>query len=242
MHQPYTRIAPDTETAVLFIHGIAGSPDHFLPFLPQVPAHISAYSILLPGHGGSVSDFSRSSMKKWKDYTDAAISQLLQRHQKLILVAHSMGTLFAIRAALHYPGRIQRLFLLAVPLTVRLTPASVSFSLKTMFGCTGNDVRARAAEAASSIRHTRKLWEYIPWLARFGELLLECRRTRPLPPMLHTPCSAFQSRRDELVGPGAAKRLQKAGIPVVMLEKSGHFYYAPEDMRLLLEAFSQIFA
>jgi hypothetical protein len=29
---------------------------------------------------------------------------------------------------------------------------------------------------------------------------------------------------------------------VIILEKSGHFYYAPEDMRLLLEAFSQIFA
>ena len=64
-HRAYIRIVEDSDTAVLMIHGIAGSPAHFRDLIPVIPADWSVYNILLDGHGGTVSDFSRTSMKKW---------------------------------------------------------------------------------------------------------------------------------------------------------------------------------
>ena len=65
-HSPTFRSIPGSDTAILFIHGIVGTPDHFLDLLPLVPSDWSYANILLPGHGGSVGDFSRSSMALWR--------------------------------------------------------------------------------------------------------------------------------------------------------------------------------
>ena len=53
-HQPCTRLLSGGETAVLFVHGILGTPDHFSPFLSLVPPEYSVINLLLEGHGGSV--------------------------------------------------------------------------------------------------------------------------------------------------------------------------------------------
>ena len=66
-HKEYKRIVPEAETAVLFIHGIAGTPNHFKDFLPLVPKEFSVYNLLLDGHGGKTEDFSKTSMKKWEN-------------------------------------------------------------------------------------------------------------------------------------------------------------------------------
>ena len=65
-HQPTSRTVDGSSTAILFVHGIVGTPDHFLDLLPLIPDSWSYVNILLPGHGGSVGDFSRSSMALWR--------------------------------------------------------------------------------------------------------------------------------------------------------------------------------
>lgn len=241
MHQPYVRIAENRHTAVLFLHGIVGTPDHFRDFYPLIPEHISVYSILLDGHGGTVSDFAHSSMQKWKAQVDSVLETLLSHHDQIIIAAHSMGTLFALQASLQHPEKVRQLFLLAVPLRIRLTPAAAWTSLKVVLNRMGpNDLRAQAARAACSVRQTRKLWKYLPWIPRFVELWQKCRRTRHLLPQIRTPCTVFQSARDELVAPGSVLLLQEADIPVILLQKSGHFYYDPEDKRLFLDSFAQL--
>ena len=113
-HEPYFRKGTGCN-AVLLIHGIAGSPAHFRDLVPVIPETFSVYNILLDGHSGSVDNFSRSSMAKWKAQVTATLHTLFDRHEKVVIVAHSMGTLFAIQAATRHPDRISRLFLLAVP-------------------------------------------------------------------------------------------------------------------------------
>lgn len=56
-HREYVRIVPGAKTAVLFMHGIVGTPNHFrdlLPLVDLVPDDWSVYNVLLPGHGGTV--------------------------------------------------------------------------------------------------------------------------------------------------------------------------------------------
>ena len=65
-HSEYIRVN-SSETAVLMIHGIAGTPAHFRELIPVIPEDWAVYNILLDGHGKNVEDFGRSSMQKWKD-------------------------------------------------------------------------------------------------------------------------------------------------------------------------------
>ena len=62
--------------AVLMVHGILGTPDHFEPFLPLIPEDVTVRNLLLPGHGGTVRDFGRSSMDAWRGYVHAALQEL----------------------------------------------------------------------------------------------------------------------------------------------------------------------
>ena len=65
-HKEYKRIYPKANVAIMFVHGIVGTPKHFAEFVARVPDGISVYNLLLHGHGGSVRDFSHTSMQKWE--------------------------------------------------------------------------------------------------------------------------------------------------------------------------------
>ena len=95
------RYVENADTAILFIHGILGIPEYFRPYLSLVPPDWSVYNILLKGHGRGVRDFSHASMAQWKQQVDEALRTLSESHDKVVIAAHSMGTLFAlhIRAA-----------------------------------------------------------------------------------------------------------------------------------------------
>ena len=61
-HKEYKRINPESRAAILFVHGIVGTPNHFAEFVQRVPEDISVWNVLLDGHGGSVQDFSHTSI------------------------------------------------------------------------------------------------------------------------------------------------------------------------------------
>ena len=52
MHKEFVSFKPDIKKAVLFIHGILGTPRHFDDFIPLVPAGYNIFNVLLDGHGG----------------------------------------------------------------------------------------------------------------------------------------------------------------------------------------------
>ena len=230
-HSPYTRIGTGKH-AVLLIHGIAGSPGHFRDLVPVIPEEFSVYNILLDGHCGKVENFSRSSMAKWKTQVTATLSDLFARHEKVVIVAHSMGTLFAMQAAMDHPDRIPRLFLLNVPSRPWVRFSTWITCLQVAFG----KLDAPAAQAMggeTALELTPKLWKYIGWAPRMVELLAECCRTRKRIPQLSTPTVAFQSQADELVSIRSCKDLIHPCIELAILTDSGHFVYGKEDTRLL---------
>lgn len=222
------------DTAVLFIHGILGTPNHFvtqIPLVDRVPAEWSVYNVLLDGHGYGVEEFSRTSMQKWKTQVWSVFETLAESHDRVIIAAHSMGTLFAIQLALEYPQKIPFLFLIAVPMRPWVRFFGAVNSLRLVFGLIRED---RPLEVATrnvcGLQTTRKLWKYIGWIPRFLELFREIAATERVMGNLCVPCTAYQSRRDELVSNRTRRVLEKSGkIEIHDLVHSTHFYYAPED-------------
>ena len=239
-HKEYKRIIPRARAAILFVHGIVGTPNHFADFISLIPGDVSVYNILLDGHGGSVRDFSHTSMQKWERQVRDAVDELTLSHTEVYIVAHSMGTLFAIDRAIENEA-IKGLFLLAVPLKIAPKPRMVANLCKVYFDkIKPDDVVAQAAKRCYGIAQDKNPFHYVGWLPRYFELFAKAKQTRARLSILQTPTVAFQSRRDELVSGKSAEMLQQnARVSVVELKNSGHYYYASEDFSLLLSEFEK---
>ena len=242
-HREYIRLVPGADTAVLFLHGIVGTPRHFdrrLPLTHLVPENWSVYSVLLPGHGGRVEDFSASTMQQWKDYVWKTFDSLAQTHRRIVVAGHSMGTLFAIQLAIEKGEQIPLLFLLAAPICPQVSFAAITHSLGLIFPHSHGDPQIRSAMSESgSVTLTKKVWKYLPWIPNLLALLSEARKTKKSLPRLHAKTIVFQSRRDELVACRSAKFLQNCPcVQLYELEHSTNFYYSPEDTQLVQQTFS----
>ena len=237
-HKQVVRILPEATTAVLFIHGIVGTPNHFNDFVSLVPQSVSVYNILLDGHGKGVNDFSKTSMKKWESQVASVVSELSEKHDKIFVVAHSLGTLFAIEQAVNSP-KICRLFLLSVPLKLALKPRMAANSLKVYFDrISPNDAQALAAKNCYGIAKDKNPFRYLGWTPRFLELFAKIRQSRKTLHLLNTDCWVYQSLKDEMVSKSSVKFLkQNSCISVKELENSGHFYYPNEDSLYLKTEF-----
>lgn len=239
-HREYRREPPYSRTAVLFIHGICGSPDQFVRFYEKVPEDWAIVSLLLDGHGGSVRDFSRTSMSRWKQQTEREVERLALRYDRIVIAAHSMGTFFAMDAARRMPEKITALFLLAVPLIIFPRPRAAMMSMKVLFTRPPDaDPMVASGRAAYSIEIDRRLWRYAGWIPRYLELFRESSVQRRKIAALSTECTAFQSARDEMVSRRSERYLAKSSaVKTMILSDSTHAYHAPDDLSLLLDEFA----
>lgn len=240
-HEEIIRPVPNARYAVLMVHGILGSPDHFRDLVPLVPETWSLYNIQLEGHGGSVMDFAGASMDRWRNQVFARIEELLATHDKIILVAHSMGTLFSLQASIRWPDRIGGLFLQGSPTRVFVQPATALHSVLLAFGYVDHSNRSFSDLSKEySVRTTPWLFQYILWIPRFLELLAEIHKTRKILPQITVPTQVFQSKHDELVH--FSSRHDFEDHPVINLtclyeRHSGHFGYGDGDLELLRQRF-----
>lgn len=235
IHEAYIREVPGSTDAVVLIHGILGTPGHFSALMPAIDPRFSIYNLLLDGHGGSAADFAATSMDKWHTQLKTFWEATLVRYRRVYVIAHSMGTLFALRAAVAYPDKIAGLFLLAVPLRPLVRPRAMLASARLALGKYSNTHRMEQEMLADSgVQLAPRLWQYLGWTPRFWELLTEVRQVRKLLPLLTVSTRAYQSRSDELVAFSSVKLL--AGHPAIqltVLEHSGHFAYRGTDIALL---------
>jgi len=238
-HEEYVKIVPGTDTAVLCIHGILGSPDHFRDLLPLIPEEWSVCNVLLPGHGGTVQNFSRSSMEQWKTYIDEKVRMLLRDHKRIFIVAHSMGTLLALEQAMKDPEHIAGLFLLAAPLRLGIRWGMVENVWKVFTGnIDPSDHVAQAAKDSCSVEQDKRLWRYLGWVPRYLELFCLMSAVRRRVSQVSVPAIACQSRLDEMVSLRSLHDLKMCpSVAVTLLQTSRHYYYSPEDKCRIFEAF-----
>ncbi len=243
MHKEYKNIITNADTAVLFIHGILGTPNHFKDFIPLVPDGYSVHNILLDGHGGGVRDFSHTTMKIWKSQIENTVNDLLKTHKSIIIVAHSMGTLFALQQAYKRPEQIKRLFLLATPLKLGIKLKMFSNSIKLYFNkIKPYDKETLAYKAACGVKQDKRFWLYIGWIPRFLELFKEIKFTKTIINYVTVPCRVYLSQKDEMVSIKCIDLLKdNTAIQCEVLQKSSHHYYSDDDYNILLKEFNLIF-
>lgn len=242
MHKPFAIEIPDAHSAVLCLHGFLGSPAHFRPFLPFFPAGHSVYALLLDGHGGTTKDFARTSMEKWEQQVDTAVRKLSETYEEIYIVAHSMGTFFAMEASLSFP-KVKGIFLLATPLKIAVRPSAAVNSLKAFFGLhSDKNAVGKAYMHAHSVTLSKNPLEYIGWIPRYLELFRKSHMVRETIRQITVPCHIFQSAKDELVSSASLQYIpHSATITTAVLPESRHFIYTDSDMELLRAAFSNFF-
>ena len=238
-HKEKQKTVANANLAILFIHGIVGSPNHFNKFIEALPEDVSYRAILFSGHGGSVKDFGKAKMEIWRKQAEEAANALLKAHDKLIIVSHSMGTLFAIQEYVKNPDKIPALFLINTPQKVYIHPVMLKYAFYFLRGkAPKRDKIAQAALESISVDKDLKIWRFFGWIPRFLELFLEIRKTRRLLPEIKAKTLVFQSRKDELVRKSSLKLLlPHKRIKTTMLEKSTHFYYDENEMDLMVSEF-----
>lgn len=228
----------EKENAVLFIHGILGTPHHF-DFLREIlPEGFTAKSLLLTGHGGNTKDFGRSSMAQWKEQCESALLELSASHKRVFLVGHSMGSLLAVHLALVYPDKVSGIFALAIPLRIRFGMRALASSLHTAFAAPKTDSPfQRVCREACSVKLSKNPFAYLPWIPRFLELFALSREIREAMPNLKVSCTLIQSARDEMVSPAALRFA--ACAKTVVLPESFHYFYSKEDRGRILEEWNK---
>lgn len=227
MHAPMKRIVPGARAGVLFIHGINATPRFFDEYAAALPADVSVHSLLLPGHGGTVKDFGAHGAKAWETHVRAAIEELRAAHERVYIMAHSLGTLLAIREAVRDDRNLAGMLLLCVPLRIWSRPTAWLRNLHRVLQ------PAKYAEEMRTNYGTEvdwRLWRYIGWIPRYGELFALSRDARKKVSSLRVSCHVFMARHDEQVSLRSEKCM--AGNPAIRLQRmpdSSHHLFAPED-------------
>jgi pimeloyl-ACP methyl ester carboxylesterase len=102
--------AGEARPAVVLIHGIGVSHRYLSRLHGLLAESVDTYSIDLPGFGATPRPEHTLSVADHATYILGALEQL--GVLEFVLVGHSMGTQFAIEAALQQPGRISQLVLM----------------------------------------------------------------------------------------------------------------------------------
>lgn len=218
---------PGAKTAVIFIHGILGTPQVFMPMIAQMDREKYAVSaLLLPGHGGTQSDFINSKMDEWDWAVKDNIIKMSKRYPKIILAGHSMGSLLALSNSVLFPC-VNGVIAMATPMRVRIRP--------------------RALISGSSSDHREKtspVWLSPRTVPRYHELYRLIRNTKTILNLVRAPLLAIHSLNDEVADVKGLTLFQKvqAKYDQLILSHSGHTDFSEQDIHKMALSFNRFIA
>lgn len=234
IHKEYKKISQENDTAMLFLHGILGSPSHFNRFIDVLPENISICNVLLKGHGASACDFCNANMELWKKQALEEYENLAKTHENIIVVAHSMGTLFSIQLALKKNTKIKKLVLLAPPFKPTLKLDMIVNSIKIYLNMPVNDELFNSF----SIKTSKNTSVYAKWIPNYISLFKEIYKTRKEIYKINIPSLCVFSKLDELVLISSKNYVEKNNnIQYITLENSKHHCYEQNDSNILMDTF-----
>lgn len=110
----YRRLGTEEGANVTFIHGLGGTHDYFTPLLPALQSKHSLHMLDLEGHG--LSPTSADSVISVASYAEDIANILESQGVKdTIVVAHSLGSLIAVKLTLEHPQLVKKLVLMGPP-------------------------------------------------------------------------------------------------------------------------------
>ncbi len=237
-HMEYSYDGENKDIAVIFIHGILGSPNQFKKIAVAINNKgISTRCILLPGHGGKCKEFRKCTSIKWYDYVEKQVREYRKKYKTIIIVGHSMGGLLAVNEAVN--ERVEGIVLLSSPLKVRVTFKEMEICLKILFQKEDkDDTFIKSYREAFSIERGR-LYEYIFWVSPYIHLFKMIKYTKNVLHKINVPTLIIQSEGDETVNYRSADNfydeIESEKKSVILLRESGHSYYEENEMKVIIE-------
>ena len=236
-HSPKFYPNPGSDSVVVFIHGFMGSPRQF-DWLAQAVSqqNCSAATLLLPGHGGSASDFGAGTFNSWQNHVDSEIGRLAALYKNIWLAGHSMGGLLAINAAVRFEECVRGLFTIACPFKISgFSANTLKVRLNQIFGGKGNPLKTAYLSNSSVALSPGLLWHAQRPAAELKKLMSAARSNLG---MIRVPFTAVYSTSDELTSIASLKIL-KAGLntvdfKAVVLSESVHAFF-PEHEKKIIE-------
>ena len=223
-------------TAVLFVHGIQGSPGQFQFLIDALPPGTEVRNLLLPGHGAGAKEFRRSGRESWLSALRAETEALLSAGKRVVYVGHSMGCLLGLLASRALGDPFAGMLLLCCPFSFRLNRRYISIGYRAARPeRPGEDLAVTATRAANSVR-LRRTAEQLTLIHPYAELLRLMAQVRRLKPRGPAGIRFFFSGDDEIVS--SRCRETAAAWPaaeVRILPGCSHNYY-PEEARQTLGA------
>ncbi|ONI46159.1 hypothetical protein AN640_03770, partial [Candidatus Epulonipiscium fishelsonii] len=196
-HNPYYYKAK-SNVGFLCIHGIFGSPNQFKHIAEMLyDCGYDCKAILLPGHGGSVEDFSKTSYKIWSNYAKTQISIMKDKYDKLVLIGHSMGGLFCLNFAEEF--KVDGIILINTPMKVKISLKQLRVCMKVVFSKKNTTQKfTQTHEKMFSIK--KGIWyKYIKWIKPLLGVVKLIFITRKILPSVTIPTLIIQSEKDETV-------------------------------------------
>ena len=195
--------------AILLLHGGGDTPQtlrYLAEYLYSRGYHVRVP--LLPGHGRTVTDFSRVTAEEWIETVRSAHRDLTQSHRWVGVGGLSMGGALAVRLAAEV-GSLPALVLLA-PYVAMPSRISVAARLSPLWGVAVPYVSAVDAAAARSIHDrdeaARSLGYGVFTPAALRALRATVAHAVDLLPNVSCPTLMIQSREDNRVPAAVAQR------------------------------------
>lgn len=236
-HEEY-EFTSGSRTAVIFVHGILGSPSQFR-FLAE-SLHQQGFdcrAILLPGHGGTASAFARASAKEWQACVNKAVGEAAEKYGQVFMVGHSMGSLLCLNQS---AGMVAGMILINTPLVFKISFKQLAMSWRILFsGPEKDDAFLSASREAYSIMGGRMI-DYPRWVRQFTNLIVLARRTKKMLGAVKGNVLLVQSGKDESVHAKSAALLKaglvNASMQTLELHESYHDYFTGADRQKLTDA------
>jgi carboxylesterase len=227
-HMEYRYKSESSDTVIVFVHGIQGSPLQFDFLVERLKGLYSVENLLLPGHGKTVREFIKSDFIQWQHYVDERVKELHKEYRNIILVGHSMGSLLSAWAAKSFPEYICGLFLMAVPLKVHVRYSYIKNGFTIAFSKSDKDEVIAAARRGNSIAASNP-FQYLAAAPLYYDLLRKSKSTRAVLYELQLPIVIVHSADDEIVSKRSLQYVKdKPNIQVVTVNNAGHYYSSQE--------------
>lgn len=212
------------QLACILVHGFNGDPNELRELEALLRAEgYAARTPLLPGHGATIRDFAASGWDDWYDAVLAATRSALERHDRVVVIGHSLGGALALTVAAFEP-RLAAVAALCPP--IRMHPFvgrivarvhHVARYIPSGF----EDIRDRRAVRGS----VRRVYHLTP-LAAVHSLYGALGQVRAALPLVRCPALVVCARHDHVVpvrdGIVAHHLLGSQEKELVVLERSFH--------------------
>ena len=241
--KPFLYENKNSDTIVIFIHGILEGPNQFKSFADIVYNKGFSYSaILLNGHGGSGKKFANSSKSKWINSVEKEISKYKDNYKNIILVGHSMGAILSILLSLKYKNKVKALILMSTPLKIHIQFNMIVIGIKVALGrIKYEDILTKYAYNALSVERSSPT-TYIKWIPRYNDLFILINKVKKELKNISIPTLIIHTKNDEFVSNKSLNlfyRNLNNDYKIITLEKSGHFYYDECELERVLKSFGK---